>query len=376
MSYGRRMRVAVVGGGAWGMPAATELARRGHEVVLHEQHGVGNPWGSSPGPTRIWRLTHEDRLRVRLAQRAVAAWRAVEARSGRSVLVQRGLLWRDETTHADVVASLAAEGVPYVEVEPADVARYFPGLVPDARPAVWQETAGPVLAEVGLRAHRELFDADGGTTVTATVRAVETDGGAVRVVRDDGSERYDRVVVAAGPWTPALLEPLGVSLTLRPHLEQVVHVGDRSAPTRYDDLPCLLDGWAWQGTGLYAMPTPGIGYKAGLDHPLRDFTVGDLDRTPDAVLTDRIRDQLVELVPDITGDVIDAQVCVWTDSPDQRFVIDRVADGRVVVACGDSGQGFKFSALMGPVLADLVEGRDPDEDIATFGLARFAPAPA
>jgi sarcosine oxidase len=66
-----------------------------------------------------------------------------------------------------------------------------------------------------------------------------------------------------------------------------------------------------------------------------------------------------------------AQVCCWTESPDNRFVIDRL-DGGVVLACGDAGEGFKFSALMGEVLADLAEDRPVDADVASFGLARFA----
>jgi sarcosine oxidase len=65
-------------------------------------------------------------------------------------------------------------------------------------------------------------------------------------------------------------------------------------------------------------------------------------------------------------------VCSWTDSPDGRFVIDTLADGRIVLACGDSGEGFKFSALMGLALADLAEGRTDDPDIVPFGLHRFA----
>jgi sarcosine oxidase len=43
-----------------------------------------------------------------------------------------------------------------------------------------------------------------------------------------------------------------------------------------------------------------------------------------------------------------------------------------VVACGDGGEGFKFSALMGIVLADIAEGRPVDPDVASFALARFA----
>ena len=58
-------------------------------------------------------------------------------------------------------------------------------------------------------------------------------------------------------------------------------------------------------------------------------------------------------------------------SPDGRFIVDTLPGG-IVLACGDSGEGFKFSALMGLVLADLAEGGEPDDDVATFGLARFA----
>ncbi len=53
---------------------------------------------------------------------------------------------------------------------------------------------------------------------------------------------------------------------------------------------------------------------------------------------------------------------------------DRVGD--VVFGCGDSGQGFKFLPMFGPVLADLVEERPPPSDVAgdlaALGLARFA----
>ena len=73
----------------------------------------------------------------------------------------------------------------------------------------------------------------------------------------------------------------------------------------------------------------------------------------------------------VAAHVVDAQVCTWTDSPDHRFVIDRLPDG-VVVAFGDSGEGFKFSALMGLLLADLAENRTADADVATFGAGRFA----
>ena len=170
------------------------------------------------------------------------------------------------------------------------------------------------------------------------------------------------------------------------------------------------------------MPTPGIGYKIGLDAPVR-FIGGqggggeedgegegneeeeafeprvafdDFSRAPseraNAAIEARARESLPGLlrssVPlpggqqsaaaDASEIVHSAQVCTWTDSPDGRFVVGALAGGRVVVAAGCSGEGFKFSALMGIVLADLAQGKGAadDEDVASFGLERFEGLPS
>jgi sarcosine oxidase len=146
-------------------------------------------------------------------------------------------------------------------------------------------------------------------------------------------------------------------------------VGTPGAPHTADLLPCLFDGPDERGPGVYAMPTPGVGYKIGVDHPLRELAPGDLDRTPDPAVSGAILDRATGIMG--TGQrVVDAHVCCWTDSPDGWFVIDR-ADA-VVVACGDSGKGFKYSPVIGEVLADLAEGGDPDLDVAAMSAQRFA----
>lgn len=366
------MRCVVVGAGAWGLPAAAELAGRGHDVTLVDRHGVAHRLSSSPGPTRLWRLTHPDAVRVRLARRSLEAMERLADRSGQTVFLRRGLLWRDDASLPAVATALAAEGVEHEVVPAAEVGRFPLGLRPDGRDAVWQPDAGPVLAAASMAAQAALFEAAGGVLdVGPVVREVRTTADGVRLHRADGQVMAaDVVVLAPGPGAQPLLASVGVDLPLGPHLEQVVHFGRPGGSAATDDLPCLFDGPRGDQPGLYAMPTPGVGYKVGLDRPLRDWAEDDDDRTPDPALVAATTERVRRDVAGVPPVPLDAQVCSWTDSPDGRFVIDTLPGG-VVVACGDSGEGFKFSALMGLLLADLAEGRPPDADVATFSLARF-----
>ncbi|MCV7421839.1 FAD-dependent oxidoreductase [Mycobacterium yunnanensis] len=348
------------------------MSRRGHDVTLVDRHGPFNALSSSVGPTRLWRLADPNPVKVRLGRRALEAMHRLAARAGTEVFLTRGLVWRDDVSLPALVDALTAEDVEHTEVSARDVGHFFPGLRPDGRDAIWQPLAGVVLAETSLRAQLESFS--GSTVFGREVVAVDVRSAGVRVTFGDGeSVDADVVVLAAGPGAAGLLAGVGVDVELHPYLEQVVHFGDAAQPSASDALPGLFDGPHGARPGVYGMPTPGRGYKIGFDTPLRDYRRSDEDRTPDPARTKVIRDYVLESLPTVPPTVRDEQVCVWTDSPDGNFVVDRLPGG-VVLACGDHGEGFKFSALMGEVLADLAEGRTPDDDVARLSLARLATA--
>ncbi|WP_234790519.1 FAD-dependent oxidoreductase [Mycolicibacterium fortuitum] len=208
------MKCVVIGAGAWGLPAAAELTRRGHAVTLIDRHGPLNTLASSGGSTRLWRLADPDPLRVRLAQRGVDAMHRLAERAGTPVFLTRGLLWRDDQSLPAVQSTLDALGVTYTSVAPGDVDRFFPGLRGDGRDALWQPVAGVVLAVESLKAQLKLFrSASGATVLERDVAAVEQAANGVRVVLDGGGAiDADVAVIAAGPGAGPLLSPLGLEL--------------------------------------------------------------------------------------------------------------------------------------------------------------------
>ena len=360
-------RVIVVGGGAWGLPAALQLQDRGWRVTLVERFEPGGAFASSGGSSRLWRLADTQVWRARAMLGTLRAMERLGERLGAPVFRRTGLLWRDDLSLPAVAEALASIDQP-IERVPADrVGEVFAGLRPDGRDGLFVEQGGVVLADRLLAGALAAFVRAGGEyRPHSRVTAVVPGDASVRVELEGGDAlEADQALVTAGPGTAELLPGLGLALPLTPYIEQVVYLGDPAATPPAPDLPGLVDCPIGDEPGIYAMPNGEAGYKVGLDLPLRRLAGGtlgdDLDRAERPERTERIRARVERDLTAVPPRVLATQVCTWTDSGDGDFTVARTHP-TVVLACGDSGEGFKYAAFMGEYLADLVGGGAGDPE--------------
>ena len=127
------------------------------------------------------------------------------------------------------------------------------------------------------------------------------------------------------------------------------------------------------GRLFYAFPDVGDGVKAGIHHEGAAVSPDSVDRHVSPDEDAAIFDLLRRFVPLAKGHIRRSATCLYTNTPDGHFIIDRhPADDRVIIVSACSGHGFKFASVIGELVADLVAGGAPRFDLAPFSLARFA----
>ena len=88
-----------------------------------------------------------------------------------------------------------------------------------------------------------------------------------------------------------------------------------------------------------------------------------------------VRDLLAKYIPDANGPLRSATVCLYTNSPDENFILDTHPEHPAVfIASPCSGHGFKFSIAIGELIADDLMGEKPRFDLTPFRIGRFAEA--
>jgi len=370
------MRVAVLGLGGVGTAAARFLAAGGHAVVGFEQYALDHDRGSSYGGSRIIRKVYPDPFYAGLMQAAYPLWEALERESGEDLLLRCGGFFFGPEGHVDMAgteAALREVGVPFDRLSAAEAARRFPQFrLSPHEYGVFEPDSGL------LRASRcVLANARGARAAGADLRegvvveALEPGPAGVTLRTARGPERFDRVVVAGGPWTARLLAPW-LRLPLRVTRQQYAHfaVGGDRALFAPESCPVWIDMAAL----FYGFPEHADhpGAKVALHVPGPEHDPDGDDRAPAAADDAVLRDYCARRLPALSAEVTFSKVCLYTMTPDEDFVLDTLpGEPRVVFVGGLSGHGFKFTVLLGRLAADLATTGTTDQDLRRFRADRF-----
>lgn len=377
-----RLRVTVIGAGAFGGWTALWLRRGGAEVTLLDAWGPGNSRASSGGETRVIRGTYgADPLYIGWVARALEVWRESQARWRTPLYRRTGALWMSSSGDTYAKASLpflAEVGWRAEELPPAAARRRFPQIdFEGVESTVFEEEAGYLMARRACRAVAEALVEEGGSVREGWVRPGAIAGGEMtglapaREAADLGL-RADVYVFACGPWLGELFPELLAGAIL-PTRQEVFFFGTPAGSGQRfgeEGLP------VWMELGdppFYGIPgNDRRGFKMADDTRGEPFDPTSGDRVASAAGLERARDFLARRFPALaSAPLLESRVCQYENSPDGDFLIDRhPSAANVWLAGGGSGHGFKLGPAVGEHLARCVQGEAPP--LPRFSLARLA----
>jgi sarcosine oxidase len=349
-------------------------------VLGIDQYAPVHNQGSSHGGSRITRQAYfEDPAYVPLLLRAEQLWQEVEQRSGRSVVRYTGGLMigrPDGHTVAGSLASARQWGLAYELLDPGQVrARYPTFALADDEMALYEDKAGFVVPEASVAAHLRLAATAGAELhhEEPVTRWAPGPAGGVRVHTRDAVYSAAQLVVCPGAWAPELLADLGVPFTVERQVQYWFAPRGPVEPFLADRHPIYV----WEmpdDRQFYGFPGDAEdGVKVALFRGGRICTPQTIDRTVHPGEVDAMAEVVSSRLPDLAGTFRRAVTCMYTNTPDEHFVIARHPHHeQVVVACGFSGHGFKFVPVVGEIVADLVTDGHTRHPIGLFDLNRFA----
>jgi sarcosine oxidase len=379
----------VLGLGAVGSAAVYQLARRRARVLGIDQFKPPHELGSTHGDSRITRIACGEGLEYsNFAVRSHEIWRELERETGSKLLTQNGILviagekgrrarQHEKQNFFEITVDAAkAAGIDHRVLSAAEAARQYPVFKLTERDRVYHDDSGGFLhPEACIAAHLQVAEREG-AMLRYHERVLDFQEGEFITVRTQlGSYEARRVIVAVGPWLPAFL-PSTFEARLRV-TRQVMYWfpvrKDYDQPEAF--APERLPVFIWQlpaPQSIYGFPAID-GLEKGVKIATEQY---DFSTDPEAVNRSVSAEEtkvmfetyIAPYFSGLSGEAVKTKVCLYTCAPGARFVIDKLGRREnVMVASACSGHGFKHSAAIGELLAQMALG-EPHQSIEPFRL--------
>ena len=354
--------VIVIGGGIVGTATAAHLAASGRSVLLLERSTIGA--GASGRNSGV--VQHPfDPVMVALYEETVALYRALASRAD-------GAFGLAPTPAGMLMVSPDAEAARSLTIDVAaalptlDATFLAPGEVSTLEPAVAPDIAGcrlEIAFPVEPLAATQAYAADArraGATLREGVSARPIiQHGRVHGVETSGPDassgvriRADDVIVAAGPWSPAIVDPTGTWRPIRPLWGVVVDAGLAAPPGHaIEEIWTGVEPADTHAETAFSLVTAGGRSSVG--------SVFLADEPDPAVVAPAILDRARRFVPSIAQAMIGpTRACARPLSRDDRPLIGPVpgVDG-LWIAAGHGPWGISTGPAAATLLVDLLDRR-------------------
>ncbi|HET7216122.1 MAG TPA: N-methyl-L-tryptophan oxidase [Terriglobia bacterium] len=366
----------VAGMGGMGSATAYQLARRGLRVLGLEKHNLLHDQGSSHGLTRIIRLPYfEHPSYVPLLYRAYELWRQLENLTGERILFVTGGIDAGPEDGRVVQGSLAAcreHSLRHEVLDAGQIRDRFPGIcLAKGMVSVYSPDSGFVLSERAMGLYTRLA-LEHGAEVHARepVMGWEVRPDSVRVRTDASTYSANRLIVSAGAWAPKLMPSLSkilqperqVLIWTRPLRPELFHLG------AFPIFNLQSPEGHFYGFPVHDFP----GFKIGRYHHRNEKVDPDaMDRNCHPEDEAVLREGIARYFPEANGPTLGLKVCLFTNTPDEHFILGAHPEsGRVFIAAGFSGHGFKFCSVVGEIMAELATTGATRHNLDLFRISR------
>jgi sarcosine oxidase len=369
----------VLGVGSMGSATCSFLAQRGHRVLGIEQFDIPHEMGSHLGQSRIIRKAYAEHPDyVPLLVRAYQNWKTLEEETGSQVYFKTGLVYFGKPTDATMKGVHESADKYRIEVKTlsvAETAQKYPQFrLPTGYERLEEPDAGFVTPERCILLFTDQALRHGATILTKTkVSEWKRDGRGITVKTNRGDFSCKKLVITAGAWAGKMIP--GLASRVRVTRQVLAWV----TPKKWESFalgrfPCwIVDqfyGFPVLPVGAFGGP---IGLKLARHFPGAVSDPDHLDRVPTAADERELVEALRAFIPDGYASTHVMKVCMYTNTPDENFILDYLPgfDQDVAVAAGFSGHGFKFSSVVGEIMADLAMNGGTALPIGFLSARRF-----
>jgi sarcosine oxidase len=392
MSRNTSFDVIVIGVGSMGSAACFYLSKRGYKVLGLEQFDISHEFGSHAGQSRIIRKAYFEHLNyVPLLERAYDNWKQLEQETGEQLYFETGLLYAGTSNNEmikGVKRSAALYNIELEELNIAETVNRFPQFrLPENFEVLFEPEAGFITPEKAIRLYAKQAKKNG-ATIYSDEKVIDwskctspekKEGTNIVVKTGKNSYQCKKLIITAGAWAGKMIP--GFSNKIKVTRQFVAWIKPKNDKQfALNNFPCWMIGDVEKHGCYYGFPlldTKKFGEPAGLKLA-HHFPNGITD--PDKVNRQTTENDIENLkyclnkyLPGIFDSVLSTKICLYANSPDENFIIDKLPgyEENVSIACGFSGHGFKFASVVGEILADLTMQGKTNHPIEFLKATRF-----